>query len=51
MDDYETLRTRAKQASVETIIKNYKKYFKSTYSLPKDLAAKGFPQMKKVRFP
>ena len=51
MDDYESLRARAKDASVENIIKNYKKYFKTKYSLPKDLAAKGFAQMRKVRMP
>lgn len=51
-DAYELyLYPRAKDASVEDVIKHYKKYFKTIFSLPKDLVAKGLPLMKKVRLP
>ena len=51
-DAYEiNLYPKAKDKSVEYVIKNYKKYFKSMGSLPKDLIENGRPLMKKVRVP
>ena len=51
-DAYEiNLYPKAKDKSVEYVIENYKKYFKSMGSLPKDLIESGRPLMKKVRVP
>ena len=51
-DAYEMfLYPKAKDKSVEYVIKNYKKYFKSDGPMPEDLIAKGFPAQKKVLFP
>ena len=51
-DAYEVhLYPKAKDKSVEYVIKNYKKYFKSMGPMPKDLAEKGVPEQKKVLFP
>ena len=51
-DAYEiNLYPKAKDKSVEYVIKNYKKYFKSIGSLHKDLIESGRPLMKKVRVP
>lgn len=51
-DAYEiNLYPKAKDNSVDYVIKNYKKYFKSMGPLPKDLAESGKPLMKKVRVP
>jgi hypothetical protein len=51
-DAYEVfLYPKAKDKSVEYVIKNYKKYFKSVVPLPADLVAKGIPAQKKVLFP
>jgi hypothetical protein len=51
-DAYEIyLYPKAKDKTVEHVIKNYKKYFKSMGALPKDLIEKGRPLMKKVRVP
>ena len=51
-DAYEiNLYPKAKDKSVDYVIKNYKKYFKSMGPLPKDLAESGKPLMKKVRVP
>jgi hypothetical protein len=51
-DAYEVfLYPKAKDKSVEYVIKNYKKYFKSVGPLPADLVAKGIPAQKKVLFP
>ena len=50
-DAYERyLYPKAKDNSVEYVIKNYKKYFKYMGTPPKDLLEKGAPLMKKVRF-
>jgi hypothetical protein len=49
-DAYEVyLYPKAKDKSVEYVIKNYKKYFKSV--MPKDLVEKGIPAQRKVLFP
>jgi hypothetical protein len=51
-DAYEAhLYPKAKDKTVECVIRNYKKYFKSTGSIPKNLIDKGFPTQKKVLFP
>ena len=51
-DAYEVyLYPKAKDKSVEYVIKNYKKYFKSIGSMPADLVAKGIPAQRKVLFP
>jgi hypothetical protein len=51
-DAYEVfLYPKAKDKSVEYVIKNYKKYFKSVGPLPADLVAKGIPAQKKVLLP
>jgi len=51
-DAYEIyLYPKAKDNSVEYVIKNYKKYFKSMGALPKDLIESGKPLRKKVRVP
>lgn len=42
---------KAKDKSVEEVIKNYKKYFKSMGDPPKDHIKLGKPLMKKVRVP
>ena len=50
-DAYEVyLYPKAKDSSVEYVIKNYKKYFKSM-NAPKDLIENGSPLMKKVKVP
>jgi hypothetical protein len=51
-DAYEVyLYPKAKDKTVEYVIKNYKKYFKSAGSMPKDLVEKGIPAQVKVLFP
>jgi hypothetical protein len=51
-DAYEMfLYPKAKDKSVEYVIKNYKKYFKSAGPMPKDLIEKGAPEQKKVLLP
>ena len=51
-DAYEVfLYPKAGDKSVEYVIKNYKKYFKSAGPMPKDLVAKGIPAQVKVLFP
>jgi hypothetical protein len=51
-DAYEVyLYPKAKDKSVEYVIKNYKKYFKSMGAPSKDLIESGRPLMKKVRVP
>jgi len=51
-DAYEIhLYPKAKNESVEHVIKNYKKYFKSFGIPSKDLIESGRPLMKKVRVP
>jgi len=51
-DAYEVyLYPKAKDKSVEYVIKNYKKYFKSMGPMPKDLVEKGIPAQRKVLFP
>ena len=51
-DAYEVyLYPKAKDKSVEYVIKNYKKYFKSVGPMPKDLVEKGVPAQRKVLFP
>jgi len=51
-DAYEVhLYPKAKDKTVEYVIKNYKKYFKSVGPMPKDLVEKGIPAQRKVLFP
>ena len=51
-DAYEVhLYPKAKDKSVEYVIKNYKKYFKPMGPMPKDLVEKGIPAQRKVLFP
>ena len=51
-DAYEVyLYPKAKDKTVEYVIKNYKKYFKSIGPMPKDLIEKGIPAQRKVLFP
>ena len=51
-DAYEVfLYPKAKGNSVEQVIKNYKKYFKSAGPTPADMVANGFPMQKKVLLP
>lgn len=51
-DAYEThLYPKAKNNSVEYVIQNYKKYFKSMGVPPKEQVESGKPLMKKVRVP
>jgi hypothetical protein len=51
-DSYEQyLYPKAKDKTVEYVIKNYTKYFKSMGPVPKDILATGAPLMKKVRVP
>lgn len=51
-DAYEVyLYPKAKDKTVEYVIKNYKKYFKSLGPMPADLVAKGIPAQRKVLFP
>jgi hypothetical protein len=51
-DAYEVyLYPKAGDKTVEYVIKNYKKYFKSIGSMPADLVAKGIPAQVKVFFP
>jgi hypothetical protein len=51
-DAYEVfLYPKAGDKSVEYVIKNYKKYFKSVGPMPKDLIEKGVPAQVKVFFP
>ena len=42
---------KVKDKSVDYVIKNYKKYFKSLGPIPKDMIKNGFPMMKKVKVP
>jgi len=51
-DAYEVyLYPKAKNKSVEFVVKNYKKYFKPMGPVPKDVRESGAPLMKKVRVP
>ena len=51
-DAYEVyLYPKAKDKSVEYVIKNYKKYFKPIGPMPDDLIEKGIPAQRKVLFP
>ena len=51
-DAYEVfLYPKAKDKTVDYVIKNYKKYFKSAGPMPADLVAKGVPAQRKVLFP
>ena len=51
-DSYEQyLYPKAKDKTVDYVIKNYPKYFKSMGPVPKDILATGAPAMKKVRVP
>ena len=51
-DAYEVfLYPKAKDKSVEYVIKNYKKYFKPVGPMPADLIEKGVPAQAKVFFP
>lgn len=51
-DAYEQyLYPKAKDKSIDYVIKHYKKYFKSLGPPPKDILASGAPAMKKVRVP
>ena len=51
-DAYEVfLYPKAGDKSVEHVIKNYKKFFKSVGPMPADLVAKGVPAQVKVLFP
>ena len=50
-DAYELLYKRAKNKTVNDVIKNYKKYFKFMGQAPADLVARGSPLMKKVLYP
>jgi predicted molibdopterin-dependent oxidoreductase YjgC len=51
-DAYEVfLYPKAKDKSVEYVIKNYKKYFKPLPPIPADLIEKGVPAQVKVLFP
>jgi predicted molibdopterin-dependent oxidoreductase YjgC len=51
-DAYEVyLYPKAKDKTVEYVIKNYKKYFKSAGPMPKDLVEKGVPAQRKVLLP
>jgi hypothetical protein len=51
-DAYEVyLYPKAKDKSVEYVIKNYKKYFKLIGPMPDDLIEKGIPAQRKVFFP
>ena len=51
-DAYEVfLYPKAGDKSVEYVIKNYKKYFKSVWPMPADLIEKGVPAQVKVLFP
>jgi hypothetical protein len=51
-DAYEVyLYPKAKDQSVDYVINNYKKYFKSQGLTPADLIEKGFPAQKKVMYP
>jgi hypothetical protein len=51
-DVYEVhLYPKAKDKTVEYVIKNYKKFFKSAGPTPKDMIDKGFPAQEKVLFP
>jgi hypothetical protein len=51
-DAYEVhLYPKAKDKTMEYVIKNYKKYFKSVGPMPKDLVEKGIPAQRKVLFP
>ena len=51
-DAYEVyLYPKAKDKTVDYVIKNYKKYFKSAGPMPKDLVEKGVPAQRKVLLP
>jgi hypothetical protein len=51
-DAYEVyLYPKAKDKSVEYVIQNYKKFFKSSGPMPDDLVEKGFPVQRKVLYP
>ena len=50
-DAYDGLYKRAKDSSVEDVVKNYKKFFKPSEKTPKDMIKKGYPEMKKVYYP
>lgn len=51
-DAYELyLYPKARNNTVEYVIQNYKKFFKSLGSMPADLIEKGVPAQKKVLYP
>jgi len=50
-DSYELLYRKAKNKSINDVIKSYKTYFKSSGRIPSDLIKQGFPLMKKVLYP
>jgi hypothetical protein len=51
-DAYEVyLYPKAKDNTVDYVIKNYKKFFKSSGPMPADLIEKGIPAQKKVLYP
>ena len=51
-DAYEVyLYPNAKDRTVDYVIRNYKKFFKSSGPMPTDLVEKGFPAQRKVLYP
>ena len=51
-DAYEVyLYPKAKEQTVEYVIRNYKKFFKSSGPMPADLVEKGIPAQRKVLYP
>jgi hypothetical protein len=51
-DAYEIfLYPKARDSTVGDVIRNYKKYFKSSGPMPADMIEKGFPEQKKVLYP
>ena len=51
-DAYEVyLYPNAKDRTVDYVIRNYKKFFKSSGPMPADLVEKGFPAQRKVLYP
>ena len=51
-DAYEVyLYPKAKDQTVEYVIRNYKKFFKSSGPMPADLVEKGIPAQRKVFYP
>lgn len=51
-DAYEVfLYPKARDSTVQSVIQNYNKYFKSSGPMPADLVKSGFPAQKKVLYP